>query len=151
MPESANSNNFLFPIDRNLADTEKEKIVDSQSLFNERNDDGISEQQSQRRKIPTATAQIRENLKAPLPLSYINFGVAAFNGFGPATVSNMSELAAEFSSSGPAAVSSASGSAGVPSLLGESNVTFSATMHTCVLKQNICTSMSRNRKEVGKP
>jgi len=34
------------------------------------------------RKIPTATAQIRENLKAPLPLSYINFGVAAFNGFG---------------------------------------------------------------------
>ncbi len=34
------------------------------------------------RKIPTATAQIRANLKTPMPLSYINFGVAAFNGFG---------------------------------------------------------------------
>jgi uncharacterized protein (DUF885 family) len=34
------------------------------------------------RKIPTAAAQIRANLKASLPLSYIAFGAAAFNGFG---------------------------------------------------------------------
>jgi len=34
------------------------------------------------RKIPAAAAQIRANLKTPMPLSYINFGVAAFNGFG---------------------------------------------------------------------
>ncbi|WP_426258379.1 DUF885 domain-containing protein [Sphingomonas sp. DC1600-2] len=34
------------------------------------------------RKIPDAAAQIKANLKAPMPLSYVNFGVAAFNGFG---------------------------------------------------------------------
>ena len=34
------------------------------------------------RKIPDATTQIKANLKTPMPLSYINFGVAAFNGFG---------------------------------------------------------------------
>ncbi|TXC71114.1 DUF885 domain-containing protein [Sphingomonas ginsenosidivorax] len=32
-------------------------------------------------KVPTATANIRANLKAPMPLSYVNFGAAAFNGF----------------------------------------------------------------------
>lgn len=34
------------------------------------------------RKVPVAAAQIKANLKTPMPLSYINFGVAAFNGFG---------------------------------------------------------------------
>ena len=34
------------------------------------------------RKIPAATAQIRANLNAPMPLSYVDYGVAAFNGFG---------------------------------------------------------------------
>ena len=34
------------------------------------------------RKIPDATAQIRANLKAPMPLSFVNYGTAAFNGFG---------------------------------------------------------------------
>ncbi|PTS72503.1 DUF885 domain-containing protein [Sphingomonas sp. HMWF008] len=33
------------------------------------------------RKIPDAAAQIKANLKTPMPLSYINYGVAAFNGF----------------------------------------------------------------------
>lgn len=33
------------------------------------------------RGIPTAAEQIRANLKGPLPLSYINFGTAAFGGF----------------------------------------------------------------------
>ncbi len=32
-------------------------------------------------KVPAATANIRANLKAPMPLSYVNFGAAAFNGF----------------------------------------------------------------------
>lgn len=34
------------------------------------------------RKIPGATAQIRANLNAPMPLSFVNYGTAAFNGFG---------------------------------------------------------------------
>ncbi|MGY2732557.1 DUF885 domain-containing protein [Sphingomonas sp. UYP23] len=34
------------------------------------------------RKIPDATTLIKANLKTPMPLSYVNFGVAAFNGFG---------------------------------------------------------------------
>lgn len=34
------------------------------------------------RKIPDATAQIRANLKSPMPLSFVNYGTAAFNGFG---------------------------------------------------------------------
>ena len=33
------------------------------------------------RKIPDATKNIRANLKTPMPLSYINYGVAGFNGF----------------------------------------------------------------------
>lgn len=33
------------------------------------------------RGIPTAAAQIRANLKTPMPVSYINYGVAAFGGF----------------------------------------------------------------------
>lgn len=33
-------------------------------------------------KVPTAAANIRANLRTPMPLSYINFGTAAFNGFG---------------------------------------------------------------------
>ncbi len=32
-------------------------------------------------KVPAATANIRANLKTPMPLSYVNFGAAAFNGF----------------------------------------------------------------------
>ena len=32
-------------------------------------------------KVPAASANIRANLKAPMPLSYVNFGAAAFNGF----------------------------------------------------------------------
>jgi len=31
--------------------------------------------------IPTAAANIRANLKAPLPLTFVNFGVAAFKGY----------------------------------------------------------------------
>lgn len=34
------------------------------------------------RKIPLAAAQIRANLKTPMPLSFARFGAAAFNGFG---------------------------------------------------------------------
>lgn len=33
------------------------------------------------RGIPAATANIRANLKTPMPVSYINYGVAAFGGF----------------------------------------------------------------------
>ncbi|MGY4397932.1 hypothetical protein ACVWZA_003129 [Sphingomonas sp. UYAg733] len=33
------------------------------------------------RQIPGAAANIRANLKAPMPLSYLNYGVAGFNGF----------------------------------------------------------------------
>ncbi|MDB5707468.1 MAG: hypothetical protein JWN66_4584 [Sphingomonas bacterium] len=33
------------------------------------------------RQVPAAAANIRANLKTPLPLSYINYGVAGFNGF----------------------------------------------------------------------
>ena len=33
------------------------------------------------RKIPAATAQIKANLKTPMPLSFVDYGVAAFNGF----------------------------------------------------------------------
>lgn len=33
------------------------------------------------RGIPAATAQIRANLKTPMPVSYVNYGVAAFGGF----------------------------------------------------------------------
>jgi uncharacterized protein (DUF885 family) len=32
-------------------------------------------------KVPAAAANIRQNLRTPMPLSYINFGAAAFNGF----------------------------------------------------------------------
>ena len=32
-------------------------------------------------KIPAAAGNIKANLKAPMPLSYVNFGAAAFNGF----------------------------------------------------------------------
>jgi len=32
-------------------------------------------------KVPAAAANIRANLRTPMPLSYINFGAAAFNGF----------------------------------------------------------------------
>jgi uncharacterized protein (DUF885 family) len=32
-------------------------------------------------KIPQATANIRANLKVPMPLSFVEYGVAAFNGF----------------------------------------------------------------------
>ena len=34
------------------------------------------------RKIPAAAAQIKANLKTPMPLSFIDYGVSAFNGFG---------------------------------------------------------------------
>lgn len=34
------------------------------------------------RKIPDAAAQIKANLKTPMPLSFVNYGKAAFNGFG---------------------------------------------------------------------
>ena len=33
------------------------------------------------RRIPTAAAQIRANLKTPMPLTFVNYGVAGFNGF----------------------------------------------------------------------
>lgn len=33
------------------------------------------------RNVPAAAAQIRANLKTPLPLSFVNYGVAGFNGF----------------------------------------------------------------------
>ena len=33
------------------------------------------------RKIPTAAANIRTNLATPMPLSFVNYGVAGFNGF----------------------------------------------------------------------
>jgi uncharacterized protein (DUF885 family) len=33
------------------------------------------------RQIPSAAANIRTNLKGPLPLSYVNYGVAGFSGF----------------------------------------------------------------------
>jgi uncharacterized protein (DUF885 family) len=33
------------------------------------------------RAVPTAVAQIRENLATPMPLSFVEFGVAGFNGF----------------------------------------------------------------------
>lgn len=33
------------------------------------------------RGIPAATANIRANLKTPMPVSYVNYGVAAFGGF----------------------------------------------------------------------
>lgn len=33
------------------------------------------------RNVPTAAANIRANLKTPMPLSFINYGVAGFNGF----------------------------------------------------------------------
>ncbi|MBY0581760.1 MAG: DUF885 domain-containing protein [Sphingomonas sp.] len=33
------------------------------------------------KNIPQATTNIRANLKAPMPLSFVNYGVAAFNGF----------------------------------------------------------------------
>ncbi|MGH6617741.1 DUF885 domain-containing protein [Sphingomonas sp.] len=32
-------------------------------------------------KVPAAAANIRANLKTPMPLSFINYGVAGFNGF----------------------------------------------------------------------
>ncbi len=32
-------------------------------------------------KVPAAAANIRANLRTPMPLSYVNFGAAAFNGF----------------------------------------------------------------------
>ncbi len=32
-------------------------------------------------KVPAAGANIRANLRTPMPLSYVNFGAAAFNGF----------------------------------------------------------------------
>ncbi len=32
-------------------------------------------------KIPTAAKNIRANLKTPMPLSFVNYGVAGFNGF----------------------------------------------------------------------
>ena len=32
-------------------------------------------------KIPAAAGNIRANLRSPMPLSYVNFGAAAFNGF----------------------------------------------------------------------
>ena len=32
-------------------------------------------------KVPTAAASIRANLKAPMPLSFVDYGVAGFNGF----------------------------------------------------------------------
>lgn len=34
------------------------------------------------RKIPDAAVQIKANLKTPMPLSFIDYGAAAFNGFG---------------------------------------------------------------------
>lgn len=33
------------------------------------------------RAVPTAVAQIRANLEAPMPLSFIEYGIAGFNGF----------------------------------------------------------------------
>src|SRR5262245_41372808 len=33
------------------------------------------------RAVPTAVAQIRENLVVPIPLAHLEFGVAGFNGF----------------------------------------------------------------------
>ncbi|QNA84226.1 DUF885 domain-containing protein [Sphingomonas sp. So64.6b] len=33
------------------------------------------------RQVPGAAANIRANLKTPMPLSYLNYGVAGFNGF----------------------------------------------------------------------
>ena len=33
------------------------------------------------RKVPTAAANIRTNLATPMPLSFVNYGVAGFNGF----------------------------------------------------------------------
>ena len=32
-------------------------------------------------RVPAAAAQIRANLKAPMPLSFVDYGVAGFNGF----------------------------------------------------------------------
>jgi len=33
------------------------------------------------RAVPTAVTQIRENLEVPMPLSFVEFGIAGFNGF----------------------------------------------------------------------
>src|SRR5262245_36791826 len=33
------------------------------------------------RAVPTAVAQIRDNLETPMPLSFVEFGIAGFNGF----------------------------------------------------------------------
>jgi uncharacterized protein (DUF885 family) len=66
------------------------------------------------RAVPTAVAQIRANLETPMPLSFIEYGIAGFNGFaeyyrGDATAAFSSVDDAALQSELAAAVETASG------------------------------------------